>query len=208
MKPFDLNAYDKRVFGAIEKLIHERDPSLGEDEIKREALHLMGDHVRAASVLSLLGPISKRSDLEQLKGKSREFVDALENLSPQSHIELRYLSGSTPLPDLKRLQLDAEELSNALWEGLKKRPPPKQNRPKDVTMAILVEEAVNVFEKATGTSLNDLTEPKSQISKNIIHKLNQFVRTYMPEDYKYSSESQFKSLSKMVSRYRIDRRKR
>ena len=112
-----------------------------------------------------------------------------------------------PVPNLKRLQLDAEELTNALWECLKKRPPPKQHRPKDVTMAILVEEAVNVFEKATGISLNDLTEPKSQNSKNIIHKLNQFVRTYMPEVYKYSSVSQFNSLSKKVSRYRIDRRK-
>ena len=207
MKPFDLNAYDKRVLGAIEKLVHERDPSLGEDERKREALDLMGNHVRAASGLSLLGPISKRPDLEQLKGKSRELADALENLSPQSHIELRYISGSTPLPDLKRLQVDAEELTNALREGLKKRLPPKKHRPKDVTMAILVEEAVNVFEKATGISLNDLTEPKSQNSKNIIHKLNQFVRTYMPEVYKYSSESQFKSLSKVVRRYRIDRRK-
>ena len=207
MKPFDLNAYDKRVLGAIEKLVHERDPSLGEDEINREALNLMGDHVRAASVLSLLRPISKRPDLEQLKGKSRELADALENLSPQSHIELRYISGSTPLPDLKRLQLDVEELSNALWEGLKKRPPPKSNRPPDVTMAILVEEAVNVFEKATGISLNDLTEPRLQKSRNIIHKLNQFVRTFMPEEDKYRSVSQFNSLSKVVSRYRIDRRK-
>ncbi len=66
MKPFDLNAYDKRVFGAIAKLIHERDPSLGEDEIEREALDLMGDHVRAASVLSLLRPISKRRDLARI----------------------------------------------------------------------------------------------------------------------------------------------
>ena len=98
MNPFDLNAYDKRVFGEIENLIRERDPSLGKDERKREALDLMGGHVMAASVLSMLGPISKQSELEQLKGKSRELADALENLSPQSHIELRYISGSTPLP--------------------------------------------------------------------------------------------------------------
>ena len=105
MQSFDLKAYDERLFDAISKLIKERDPRLGEDEIKREAQDLMEHHVRAASVLSLSGPYSKRSELEQLKEKSKELADALKNLSFQANFELRYLSGSAPLPDLKRLQV-------------------------------------------------------------------------------------------------------
>ena len=207
MKSFDLNAYDKRVFGAISKLINERDPRLGEVEIEREALDLMENHVRAASVLSLSGPISKRSELEQLKERSRDLADTLENLSSQSQIELRYISGSAPLPDLKRLQLDAAELGNALREGLKKRPPPDRHRTKDVRMESLIGEAVNVFEKATGISLSNLPNRKSHKSKKIIEKLNQFVRTSMPERNKYESESEIKSLNKRVGRYLEDHRK-
>ena len=210
MKSFDLNAYDERVFDAIAKLIHDRDPSLGEDEIKQESLDLMRDRVQAASVLSLSSPdqpAPKREELENLYRHAVGMAGVLENLSTQSNIELRYISGSKQLPDLKRLQLDAKDLSDALREGLKKRPPLPKNRPKDVTMAILVEEAVNIFEKATGISLNDWPNPKSQRSRNVKHKLNQFVRTYMPEPHKYNSESQFASLNKTVSRYLEDRRK-
>ena len=164
-------------------LINERDPKLGEDEIVREALNLMENHVRAASALSLSGPKSERSELEQLRGKSREFADALESLSFQAQLELRYISGSEPIPDLKRLQLDAK------------------NRPRDVWMESLIGEAVIVFEKAMGINLSNLSNRRSQNSKKIIHNLNQFVRTFMPEPEKYSSESQFKTLSKRVSRH-------
>lgn len=202
MKSFDLNAYDKRVFDAIAKLINERDPRLGEDEIEREALDLMGDHVRAASVLSLSGPKSERSELEQLEEKSRELADALESLSFQAQLELRYISGSAPLPDLKRLQLDAAELANALWEGLKKRPPPDAHRSKDVRIESLIAEAVNVFEKAMGIRLKDLPKPESQKSRDMIHKLNQFVRNHMPIQSMYESDSEIDSLSTRVRRYR------
>ena len=71
-------------------------------------------------------------------------------------------------------------------------------------MESLIGEAVNVFEKAAGIDLNNLSNRKSQNSKNIIHKLNQFVRTYMPEPDKYESKSQIKTLDKRVSRHLED----
>ncbi len=204
MKSFDLNAYDERVFDAIAKLIHDRDPSLGEDEIKQESLDLMRDRVQAASVLSLSSPdqpAPKREELENLYRHAVGMAGVLENLSTQSNIELRYISGSKQLPDLKRLQLDAKDLSDALREGLKKRPPLPKNRPKDVTMAILVEEATNIFEQATGVSLNDLPNPRSQHSRDIKHAFYQFVVKYMPNPDKYSSESQYNTLKAYICRY-------
>ena len=210
MKSFDLNAYDERVFDAIAKLIHDRDPSLGEDEIKQESLDLMRDRVQAASVLSLSSPdqpAPKREELENLYRHAVGMAGVLENLSTQSNIELRYISGSKQLPDLKRLQLDAKDLSDALQEGLKKRPPLPKNRPKDVTMAILVEEATDIFELATGIILNELPNPRAQSNRNIMHDFYQFVANYMLDPDKYNSESQYTSLTTYIKRYLTERTK-
>ena len=204
MTPDDLNAYDKRIFEEVAKLIHGRDRSLNESAIKGEALNILAEHARAVSVSVLLGadqPAQMRAELEQLHKHAEGMADALEKLSPQSDIELRYISGSKQLPALKRLQRDAADLSEALREGLKKRPPQEQHRPKDVTMEILVEEATNIFEQATGVSLNDLPNPRSQHSRDIKHAFYQFVVKYMPNPYKYSSESQYNTLKAYIYRY-------
>ena len=204
MTPDDLNAYDKRIFEEVTKLIHGRDPSLDESAIKREALNILAEHVRAVSVSDLLGadqPTQMPAELEQLHKHAEGMADALEKLSRQSDIELRYISGSKRLPDLKRLQLDAADLSEALREGLKKKPPARRGRQRDFAQENLLEEATTVFEQAYGVTLNDLPKPPTQKSRNIKHRYHQFVRIYMPEPHRYESQEQFDTLKKYSNRY-------
>ena len=140
MKPDGMNAYDVRIFEEVAKLIHGRDPSLDEVAIKQKALNLLAKHARAVSVslFDLEQTAPKRAELEQLYEYAEGMADVLENLSTQSDIELRFISGSKQLPDLSRLQQDAKVLSDALREGLEKRPPPKGNRPKDTLACVMV----------------------------------------------------------------------
>ena len=208
MKSDDLNAHEERIFKEVAKLIHERNPGLDEEAIKRQTLNLT-EHARAASV-SLFDPeqsAQKPDELQQLYGFARGMADVLENISIQSGIELRLISGSEQLPDLNRLQQDAKVLSEALREGLKKRPPPKAHRPKDLTMNNFVEEATNIFEQATGINLNDLPEPRTQNSRNIKHTFYQFVVNCMPNPQKYNSTEQYNTLKKYIDRYLVARQK-
>ena len=209
MNALDLDAYDKSVFQAIAKLIKERDP-LDEEAINKEALDLMEQHVRAVSVLSLRDPNQPewaRGELEQLQIHAAGIARVLDNLSPESRIELKFLFGKIRLPDLKRLRHAAKNLSEPLQEALKKRPPAAKGRPKIIPLAILVEEAVTVFEKASGIDLDNLPDARSQSSRDKKHKLYEFARVLIPESITYSSKSQFDSLKKMINRYLEQRNK-
>ena len=62
--------------------------------------------------------------------------------------------------NLNRLQLDLEDFSRALREGLKKRRSMK-HRPKDLVKKDLVEEAIEIFQKARGISLDELSDLNS-----------------------------------------------
>ncbi len=211
MTPDDLNAYDKRIFEEVAKLIHGRDPSLDESAIKREALNILAEHVRAVSVSDLLGadqPTQMRAELEQLHKHAEGLADALENLSFGSRIELHFVSDPKQLPNPSRLQLDARDLGDALQEGLKKKPPARRGRRKDFAQEILIKEATNVFEQASGVSLNDLPKPPTQQSRKSKRKYYLFVRTYMPAQRLYESRVQFDTLKKAADRYLIKRLKK
>lgn len=210
MNALDLDAYDKSVFQAIAKLIKERDPNLDEEAINKEALDLMEQHVRAVSVLSLRDPNQPewaRGELEQLQIHAAGIARVLDNLSPESRIELKFLFGKIRLPDLKRLRHAAKNLSEPLQEALKKRPPAAKGRPKDIPLAILVEEAVTVFEKASGIDLDNLPNPRSQNSRSKKHKLYKFVRVLIPKSIRYGSDEQFGALKDRVDQYIDDRKK-
>ncbi len=226
MNALDLDAYDKSVFQAIAKLIKERDPNLDEEAINQEAGDLMGQHVRAVSVLSLRDPDQPdwdRGELEQLYEHAAGLAGVLKDLSPESRIELQYmilenlppepkkeledLSVSELLSDLNRLHWDVQKLSDSLRGGLKKRPPTAQGRPKDILLAILVEEAVTVFEKASGIDLDNLPNPRSQNSRSKKHKLYKFVRVLIPKSIRYGSDEQFGALKDRVDQYIDDRKK-
>jgi hypothetical protein len=220
MNTLDLDAYDRSVFQAIAELIKERNSNLDEEAINQEALDLMEQHVRAVSVLSLRDPDQPdwdRSELEQLYEHAAGLARVLKDLSPESQIELQYmilenlppepkkeledLSVPELLSDLNRLHWDVQKLSDSLRDGLKKRPPTAQGRPKDIPLAILVEEAVTVFEKASGIDLDNLPDARSQSSRDKKHELYEFARILIPESITYSSKSQFDSLKKMINRY-------
>ena len=205
-----MESYDERIFHAVAGLIHERDPMLDNDEIKRQALDLMREHVRTAVVHSISQHHSapKPNELENLQKQAERLADALENLSLQSDIVLRFVSDPRPLPNLSRLQQDAEFLSEALLEGLKNMPPPPgRGRKKDLAKESLFEEATKVFEQAYGVSLNDLPKLPTQQRRNIKHKYFLFVRTYMPNQNLYQKQEQFETLKKAVSRYLSSRSK-
>ncbi len=198
-----MESYDERIFHAVARLIHERDPMLGNDEIKRQALDLMSEHVRAAAVHSISQQHSapKPNELEKLQKQAEGLAVALENLSLQSDIVLRFVSDPRLLPNLSCLQRDAKFLSEALLEGLKNMPPPPgRGRKKDFAQESLFEEATNVFEQAYGVRL-PLPKPKLQQSKNINHKYFLFVRTYMPSQNLYQRQEQFDTLKKAANRY-------
>ncbi len=210
MNTLDLDAYDRNVFDEIVELIKERDPTLDEEEIRKEALDLMEQHVRAVSVLSLRDPDQAdwdRGELEQLHIHAAGIARVLKDLSLESEIELKLFFGKKRPPDLKRLHQDAKTLSDLLQDGLKKRPPPGRGRPKDIPLAILVEEAVTVFEKASGIDLDNLPDARSQLSRDKKHELYEFARVLIPESITYSSKSQFDSLKKMINRYLEQRNK-
>jgi hypothetical protein len=196
MTSWDGKAYQKKVFDAIVRLIQKRDPSLGEDELKREALSLMEEHVRAAPMpfLNHEQPRLKRDEWERLQRQAKTLANKLQKLSFESKIQLRYLCKQ--LPDLNRLQLDLEDFSRALREGLKKRRSMK-HRPTDFTKKDLVEEAINIFEKATGISLDELSDPNSRHSKKIKNKLTNFVEIYLPNKNMYTSHS---ALNRYITR--------
>ena len=205
-----MESRDERIFHAVASLILERDPKLNEDETKWQALDLIKEHVRAAPALSIDSrlPAPKQNELEDLQKQAEGLADALENLSFESSIALHFVSDPKQLPDLSRLQLDAADLSGALREGLKKIPEPRRGRKKDFAQEILIGEATNVFEQASGVSLNDLPKPPTQQSRSIKHKYYLFVRTCMPEPHLYESREQFTTLKKYVDRYLRDRLKK
>jgi hypothetical protein len=207
MKELDLDAYDWIVFTAIIKLIHERNPTLDEEAIKNEALDLMEQHVRAVSVLSLRDPNQPawdRGELEQLHIHAAGIARVLRDLSFESEIELKLFFGSKRPPDLKRLHQDTKTLSDSLRDGLKKRPPAAKGRPKDIGLAILIEEAVTVFRKASGIDPANLPNPRSQKSRDKKHKLYQFVRVLVPKSIKYGSDEQFGALKDRVDEHLAD----
>ena len=170
--------------------------NLGKGELKRETWSLMEEHVHAAPMpfLSHQQPRLKQNEWISLQEQAKALVDKLENLSSNSKIELRYLCKQ--LPDLNRLQLDLEDFSRALREGLKKRRSMK-HRPTDFTKKDLVEEAINIFEKATGISLDELSDPNSRHSKKIKTKLTDFVEIYLPKQNMYTSHS---ALNRYITR--------
>ena len=182
MTSWDPNAYQRRVCDAIKGLIQERDSSLNIDEVEREAWSLIEEHVRAAPMpfLDHQQPRLKQNEWISLQEQAKALVDKLENLSSNSKIELRYLCKQ--LPDLNRLQLDLEDFSRALREGLKKRRSTK-HRPKNFAKKDLVAEAIEIFLKATGFSRNDLS------NKKVKNKLNNFVEIYLPNKKMYTSRS-------------------
>ena len=205
-----MDSREKRIFHAVANLINERDPALDKDEIKRQALALIKECVRVAPALSndsqLHAP--KQNELEQLHKHAEGLADALENLSFGSRIELHFVSDPKQLPNPSRLQLDARDLGDALQEGLKKKPRARRGRRKDFAQALLIKEATNVFEQASGASLNDLPKPPTQQSRNIKRKYYLFVRTYMPAQRLYESRVQFDTLKKAADRYLIKRLKK
>ena len=204
MNTLDLDAYDRNVFDEIVELIKERHPTLDEEEIRKEALDLMEQHVRAVSVLSLRDPDQAdwdRGELEQLHIHAAGIARVLKDLSLESEIELKLFFGKKRPPNLKRLHQDAKTLSDSLQDGLKKRPPPGRGRPKDIPLAILMEEAVTVFKKASGIDPANLPNPRSQKSRNKKHKLYQFVRVLIPKSIRYGLDEQFGALKNRVDEY-------
>ncbi len=204
MSSLDANAYQRTVVDAIKGLIQERDSSLNEDAVEIEAWSLIEEHVRAAPMpfLNHQQPRLTQKKWKRIQEQAQALADSLQDLSFDSKIELRYLC--MQLPDLNRLQLDLEDFSRALQEGLKKRPPPKKQRPKNFAKKDLVAEAVDIFQKATGINLDELSDPNSQHSKKIIEKLNDFVEIYLPNKNMYSSRS---ALSRYMNRFLKSRRK-
>ncbi len=200
----DASAYQEKVFDAIKGLIQERDSSLNKDEVEREAWSLIEEHVRAAPMpfLNHQQPRLKQKEWERLQEQAQALADSLQDLSFDSKIELRYLCKQ--LPDLNRLQLDLEDFSRALREGLKKRPPPKKHRPKNLVKEDLAEEARNIFEKATGSSLHELSDTNSQHYKKNKKRLNDFVEIYFPDKSMYTSRQ---AISRYLTREARKRRK-
>ena len=198
-------SYIERIFRAIAKLILERDPELDKDEIKRQALDLIEENVRAEAALSTLsqGPAPKPNELEGLQKQARDLADALENLSFQSKIVLSFFSDRMSLSDQTRVQRDAKNLGEILRQGPKKKPLPRRGPKKDFAKEDLIKEATNVFEQACGVSLNDLSKLPMQQSRNTKNKYYSFVRTYMPEQRLYKSKSQFDTLKKAADRYLV-----
>ena len=160
-----MEQYDQRVFRAIAKLILERDPKLDKDEIGRQALDLLNEHVRAAAALSThpQQPAPRPNELEDLQKQARGLADALENLSFQSKIVLSFFSDRMSLSDQTRVQRDAKNLGEILRQGLKKKPLPRRGPKKDFAKEDLIKDATNVFEQAYGVSLKDL--PKLPMQK-------------------------------------------
>lgn len=198
-----MESYDQRIFQAVARLIHERDPKLDEDEIRRQALVLVNEHVRAADALEIYSqlPAPKKNELEDLKKQAEGLADALEKLSFQSSTVLRLVSDPKQLPDLSCLQLEAKKLGKILREGLKKIPAPRKGRKKSHARDSLIEEATNIFEQVYDVNLNDLPEPPTQQSRNIKHEYYLFVRTYMPDHNLYQRQEQFETLKKAADRY-------
>ena len=64
-----MGSYDERIFHAVAKLIHEREPVLDEDEIKRQALDLIEEHAReeVAGSISSKHPALRKKELEYLQ---------------------------------------------------------------------------------------------------------------------------------------------
>lgn len=202
-----MGSYDERIFHAIARLIHERDPVLDEDEIKRQALDLIGEHARAevADSISSKHPALRKKELEYLQKQAEGLADALENLSLSSKIVLGLVSDPEQLPDLQCLQLEAKKLGVSLQEGLKKKPAPSIGRKKLFARESLIEEATNVFEKAYGVNLSNWPKPRSQQSRDIKHKYFKFVRAYMPDQNLYERKEQFETLKKAARRYIFSR---
>ena len=180
MTSWDANAYQKKVFDAIVRLIQKRDSGLGKDDSEREAWSLIEENARAAPMpfLNHQNPRLKRNEWISIQEQAKALADKLQHLSSDSKIELRYLCKQ--LPDLNRLQLDLEDFSRALREGLKKRRSTK-HRPKNFAKKDLVAEAIEIFLKATGFSRNDLS------NKKVKNKLNNFVEIYLPNKNMYTS---------------------
>ncbi len=198
MTSWDADGYQKRVFDEMVKLIRKRDPGRGTDEVEREARSLLESHVRAAPMpfLNRQRPPLTQREWIRLQKKIKALANELQNLPFDSKIVLSFCC--SPLPHLNRVPLDLEDLSRVLQEGLKKRLPPEQNRPKDVVKEDLVEEATEIFQKARGISLDQLSDPNSQHNKKIKKGLNDFVEIYIPDKYKFNSRS---ALSKYMNRF-------
>ena len=198
-----MESYDDRIFRAVAKLIHERDPELDEDETERQALELTDKLGRLGTVHSKFPqqPAPKQNELEDLQKKAAGLAKALENLSRSSSVVLNFFSGPKQLPDLSRLQLDAKSLGEILREGLKKKPPSKAGPKEHFRRKDLIEEAAIVFERASGINLDDFSDKIAHKSKVAMHKYFIFLRTCMPDATLYEKEGQFDTLKKFARRY-------
>ena len=71
-----MESYEERIFHAVAKLIHERDPELDEDERKRQALELTDKLGRIAAAHKIFPrqPASKQDKLKDLQKRLKPWL--------------------------------------------------------------------------------------------------------------------------------------
>ena len=179
------------IFHEVEQLIHERDPELEKSDVIEEALDLTVKLFQADSVLCLRSqlPEAKEYELEKLQKQAEGLADALGNLSLNSKIVLRLSSDPQQVPNLKRLQLDATDLSGSIKNSLHNAPPARQGRKENFALKDLIREAANAFEQALGVRLTDLSDPRSPINKNNKTKFYNFALKLIPLELQHSEQA-------------------
>ena len=108
------------------------------------------------------------------------------------------------MPNLKRLQLDATDLSGSIKNSLHNAPPVPKKRKYTFALEDLILEAATAFEQALGVRLTDLPDPRSQVNRKTKTKFYIFSKKLFPQELQHSEQATNKAIDRFLERRSID----